>query len=717
MKTTNLTSKNVPQKPPKARAQDIRPEKIKITDMQAERLGALNGIAAKELVGLTMTELSEKFRFQIDPMIFFFRKVCGKVVKEDPVSGIEYPVPYATVHVEDTDCSLLGFFPKDSKWAWYFPFKCRREVIATVQTDECGRFCVWIPRWDIDWIRHFRRIHLCYPIIFERPSIRDLIDEIIPREYRIPFPPPGPDPDPLPYSGLSRSNQIDVIESHLGRDVVRKLNQLTQPIAFGANNTALSAALDAPAFRRQLQPPLPKHLQVQDAALDAPGKLSMKTARSTLATQLKVDASEFKALDLHSYIGPFKRCFDWIVPEWTMIFDVPDITFRVTQDTNGDGNEEIIYSEGYFDVRWGADPIDDITIHAQPNALAGLECFDDAVPCGNVPAILMAGRMPVVDVPTVYDPIKGYALRPNRPHPDGTFAEQDNKPDAATPFYGTVSLLGCLKPAPKTNATHYRIMYQYSKNGGQTYTSPTPFVGQTWPLFRLDAGGHAEWYYPTPDSNGWYPIDPPPPHDVQGLTPFMPQNLVFDWHTNAFANGRYRLTLEMGTGGVMTSHSAEVTFNVDNSYPLGPMTVEWRKAGSGDPFQPLTYPCPLVKRGVAPVDLEFHVTMEASAMHLRSAKLEAWGCGGGTFTPKSGTTEYWHDSTDQADNSHDLDAFYILPHSASQGTYSFGGRVSSRAMNPNGGDGGHLILPNPWEYDPDQIFITPSFSFSVINAD
>src|SRR5688572_28801822 len=151
--------------------------------------------AARELVGLSVAEISDKFRFQIDATLLAFRKVCGRVVKRNPVTGVEYPVPYATVHVEDSDCSLLGFFPSKSKWAWYFPFACRREVIATAKTDECGRFCVWIPRWDIDWVLRFRRERVCFPIVFDRPSVRDLLDDLIPQ--RIPRPVPEPDPPPF----------------------------------------------------------------------------------------------------------------------------------------------------------------------------------------------------------------------------------------------------------------------------------------------------------------------------------------------------------------------------------------------------------------------------------------------------------------------------------------------------------------------------------------
>lgn len=695
------------------------PDQIKLTAIQTKRLGAMNDVAAEELVGLTVAEISDKFRFRIDPIHLAFRKVCGKVVKKDPVTGIEYPVPYATVHVEDTDCSLLGFFPARAKWAWYFPFNCRREDIATVKTDKCGRFCVWIPRWDIDWILRFRRERFCSPIVFERPSIRDLLDDLIPE--RIPFPipqpdpgplgpRPGPGPDPGPLCGFDRGSFIRLIEDHIGRDVAGTLDRLQSQASFGANNLELAAALDAAAFDQPIPPPLPKELRISTGAVThgkaAAAGLTMDTARSSLAARLRLDAAHLKGLDLRACIGPFKRCFDVFIPEWVPIIDVPDITFRVTQDTNGDGVEETIYSEGYFDVRWNAGPLGDITIKAKPNAHAGLDCDSPPVPCGNTPAIVLAGRMPVVNVPTVYDPANGYALRPNRPHPSGLFIDPLPNPDAASPFRGAVSLFGCNKT--DATATQYRILYKYSSDSGANFTSPTPFVGLTWPLFRLDGGGNPEWHYPMANANGWYPIALP-----AGPNPFLPQDLLLDWPTYAFPNGRYVLKLELGAGGAATSASAEVAFNVDNSYPQGPLTIEWRKAGGGA-FQLLVPPCPIVKRGATPVDLEFRVTLQASATHLRSAQIFAGGCGGGNFAFVSGTTAHWHTST--VDNMETLQAIFSLASSALEGTYGFSAHVASRAFNPNGGDGGHLILPNPWEYDPDDLHINPSFNFSVINA-
>ena len=688
------------------------PDQVKLKPVQAERLGAVSGVEAKALAGLTVAQISEKFRFQIDPQLLFFRKVCGTVVKKDPVTGISFPVPYATVRVEDTDCSFLGFFPVKAKWSWFFPFRCRREEIVTATTDECGRFCVWIPRWDIDWLLRFRRERFCFPIIFERPRLRDLLEELVP--LQIP-PRPGPGPDPVPF--IDRSAFIRQVEDSLGVEAARALSRVNSAARLGSSTVEFSATLDTAVLDQRIPPPLPKSLRLVTAGPrgDKQEASSKELSSSTLAALVKMQTADLKDVDLRSYFGPFRRCFDIFVPEWVPLIDIPDITFRVTQDTNGDGVEELIYSEGISQVRWDAGTIGPLTIQANTNALAGLACGGPPIPCGNVPAIVLAGRMPVVNVPTIYDPVNGYALRPNRPHSTGAMVEPPPVPPAlplpilpaATPFHGAVSLLGCNKTDPK--ATQYRLQYKYSSDNGATFTAYTPFAGLTWPLFRLDAAANPEFHYPMADAQGWYPIALPP-----GPNPFLPQDLILDWPTYAKANGRYVLKLELGTGGVASSTSAEVAFNVDNAAPSGPLTIEWRKVGDAL-YQILTTPCPLVRRGSTPAELEFRVTLDASAAHLRSAQLFAGGCGGGDFSFVSGITEHWHTTT--ADNDEVLQAIFRLASSTLEGTYSFSGRVASRAMNPNGGDGGQLILPDPWEYNPADIYIAPHFPFSVINAD
>jgi hypothetical protein len=321
------------------------------------------------------------------------------------------------------------------------------------------------------------------------------------------------------------------------------------------------------------------------------------------------------------------------------------------------------------------------------------------------PAIVHAGVMPLVNAPTIYDATKGYALCTNRPHPGGLFCDASPRPAAAAPFHGDVTLLGC-KNNLDPRATHYRLLYKYSDDQGATFADYTPFLGLTWPLFRLHDGA-SQWHYPAADEHGWYPLALP-----AGPAWLPNDNLLLDWPTREYPDGRYVLTLEVGTPAGMIQSSSEVAFNIDNSQPQGPITVEWRKVGD-DAFQPLQSSCPMVRRGIRPVDLEFRVTLAASAAHLRSAILTSVDFGGGDFSLVSGTTEHWHVSTN--DNTEILQAIYRLPKEALQGTYGFGGEVSGRAVNPSGRDGGHLHSV-PWQYDPNDSRVYSSFAFSVLDA-
>jgi hypothetical protein len=319
-------------------------------------------------------------------------------------------------------------------------------------------------------------------------------------------------------------------------------------------------------------------------------------------------------------------------------------------------------------------------------------------------------------VPTLYDSSAGVSLRTNRPHPSGLFNDPLPNPDAAAPLAGVLSLYGCKDTDKK--ASKYRVVFEHSTDNGATFTAATPFVGLTWPLFRLDGGGNPEWHYPVADADGWYPIALP-----AGPNPFLPQDLLLDWPTGAFANGRYRLTLQLGTGGTtVTSQSDPVSFAVDNSSPTGPLLVEWGHSAGG-PFTPIGGVCPVVRRGASPVDVYFRVTLSAAASHLRSARMWASGCGNGGFEfvsgsggahPSAGTVyEHWH--VDPTDNDQVMQVVYRLPAGAGEGTYSFAGEVASRAFNPSGGDGGHLAVP-AWQYDPELIYIQPTVAFSVFNA-
>ncbi|HEX6510295.1 MAG TPA: hypothetical protein VF221_21915, partial [Chloroflexota bacterium] len=149
----------------RGQAPDSRP----INRIQAQRLSALSGVDIKEVENKSVAQISQELRWRINPKWLLFEQICGRVVKTDPITHVDYPVPYATVHVQDTDCSFLGYYPVGWKFGWLYPIWCTRHDIATVVTDACGRFCVWIPRWDIDWILEWRKQRICYPIIFLRP--------------------------------------------------------------------------------------------------------------------------------------------------------------------------------------------------------------------------------------------------------------------------------------------------------------------------------------------------------------------------------------------------------------------------------------------------------------------------------------------------------------------------------------------------------------------
>ena len=167
----------------------LAPDKASLTESQASVLGSLTGIDASKLKGLSVAEISSEFRWRIDPNLLLFTRVCGQVVKQDPVSGQQYPVPFATVYAEETVCSLFGYFPIGLPWTWFFPFHCLTEVVAQTTTDACGNFCIWVPRFMIEWILRFRIERICYLELFNKPTVASVIAYLQGN-------PIGPDPGP-----------------------------------------------------------------------------------------------------------------------------------------------------------------------------------------------------------------------------------------------------------------------------------------------------------------------------------------------------------------------------------------------------------------------------------------------------------------------------------------------------------------------------------------
>ena len=343
------------------------------------------------------------------------------------MTGKDMPVPFATVHVMDTDCSFLIFAPGGSPWHWFFPLICHKEEVASVRTDACGNFCVWVPRWEIDWILKWRHERICFPRIFVKPTIRDLLDDPRLQPFRpFPWPPvpdlhidphvgprPGPGPDPGPLNLKGGGTSLRIASELIGHSKASRLAALDASAEFGSLRTERDELLDSPAFGLNVPPPLPEEL-----LRTINGK---ERAALSNSIKLPLNANLLEHFDPVHFIGPFIRCMDVFFPEWSPVLDVPDITFTVTQDVDGDGDEDIIYSEGFFDVRWDAGPIPPVKLEAFPNALVGVSCDPPEVPCAE-PIILLAGKMPLHNLGGGADPYvdaNGYAKRvqslsPNR---------------------------------------------------------------------------------------------------------------------------------------------------------------------------------------------------------------------------------------------------------------------------------------------------------------
>lgn len=687
-------------------------ESAVIGKLGAARLAALSGAPVARLAGQPIASLKAKLGHVLDPRMLFMQRVCGKVVRTDASTGRQMPVPLATVQVEDTDCSLFAFHPVGSPWSWLFPFNCKREVIATVKTDACGNFCVWIPRFDIDWVLRWRTLRLCFPVLFERPNWRDLLDDL---RLRIPDlterGPIGPIPGPDPAPDFAALRQLAAMSDSRVAEALARFETLPGQ-RFGEDTSALDQALDAPAALR-MAPPLPADFLSDDGGKKgAPSRLAL----DTVAAQLRLDPKALEGFSPQHWIGPMRRCVNILLPEWVPIIDVPDITFRVLQDVDGDGVEEVIYGESHFDVRWNAGKLPFVTLEADASARVAPDCFpDEQIPCGNTPAIVMAGRLPLTGDPSTFNNATGYNLRTNRPHPSGTSVDPLPNPAARSPAFGKLSLLGCHRTHP--GATHYRVLYRHRAPGSAAFGPQTPFVGVSWWLYRLNGAGVGEWHAPTSNANGWYPINLP-----AGPNSWLPsEQLLLDLPTGGtYPDGTYELVLQVGTlPGTVLASSAPVAVVVDNRAPGFVFDIAWRKAGEAV-WLPIGGNCPVVRRGATPVAVEFRVTMDVHSEHFRNAYFRPTVCGSVGMVRTSGSGgadgplgfEHWH--TTVGDQGGLMQAVYTLPANASQGSYGFFARSVSRAFDTNQ----VMAPPTPaFEYEATRVYQDASRAFAVFDAD
>jgi hypothetical protein len=667
----------------------------------------LTGANGAELAGLTIAQASEKLKWVADPRLFWFREICGQVVAPDPVTGVEYPVPFATVDVQETECTLLGYFPPALPWVWHFPLFCERETIATVKTDACGKFCVLVPRFEIEWIRVWRLERICYNVIFNRPAIGDLL----------PSPVPGqPDPGPLAALTSLPPATIGAIAGPGAQALAQRATQLQASQSLGAPDALAASLLQRRAFETEQPPPLPPEFRDALAAhgrlVAAPGANAMEGIQGAIAQKLGLDlaSSPLKNFDPGNFIGPFLRCFDVLLPEWQVIFEVPDITFLVTQDVDGSGVQQTIYDDP-FGANWSNESTNNITLVANGIAKTTQSCQAPDVPCGDVPAILFAGLMPL-DNPAYFNETPseantGCALRPNRPaNGAGSVPPVPTdltRPVAQTPFCETVQLYGCVNvPVDGATAAYYRVMQSFN---GSPFSAIT---GVSWQIYTFPGGVPVTI---APDSSGWYPV-------LSDPEAYFPANLVLDWPTAPL--GLYTLKLQVANAAKsVIIDAAAVPVEVDNTAPAANFTtLSWKFAGAPDStlVSLLGLPCPLIKRGSTPQDIEVVFTVNVSGNHLRDSSIGVSGCGGGSFVLETASPPYetYHWYTTPTDNNVTLSGRYLLSSTASDGCYNFGCTANSRAMNPSGADGGNLS-PTDWYEDVVYIYTDPSISVAVVS--
>lgn len=639
-------------------------EKRRLTRRQVDHLAAEAGLEPDALARLTVGDAIKELQFRVDSRLLIHRKICGQVVRINPVTGEKEPVPHATVHVEDTDCRFLGFFPvEDPWWWWLWLVSCERETLAKVTTDECGRFCVLVPRWDIDYVLKLRRRWVCPP---RRPWLTDLLDHL-------------PDPSPIgdPHIGPP---VIDPKRVLLDRPVRREFahtssaervmtEQRLAPL-LGSN----TPQLEGPAEVMLGQAP-PERLRRPIHELPVAAPLSSAARERAFAVHGEVAERAFRGRP----VGPFLRCHQVTTLEWSPIIDLPDITFRVTQDIDGDGDEETIYAESFFEVRWDDDSHEEIELVASTSALSTPACGLAEVACQDVPAILAAGRMPLLeagDTPAYHDHATGYAVRPNRPK-----NPPNPRPDAEAPYARDLQLVGCVDS--DDSAAFYRVVYDFGDATGLIFSEewvsaadPTVVPSGTVTI--------------SPDAQGWYAIA-----DIQQQ---LEDHWLLNWRTARYANGRYDVKLEIADAGKnKIDESAVVPFVIDNARPsVGYQQIYWTQGADGGPVDGnlLGVSCPTIVRPDPTQAVRVTVHWSVAAEHYRNAQLSGYGCDGGSLNAVGGDAlEHWHASVTETGDV--WTTTFEIPGGAAPGAYGLTARGWGRGFSPAGATGPGV----DWETD------------------
>lgn len=639
-------------------------EKRPLRESQIAFLSAEASIPRAEIADLTVGDIADRLERHIDPRWFASRKVCGRVVQRDPVTGELRGVPGATVEVQDTDCG--GLFRAVGGFQWFYPHICSRETIATAITDECGYFCVWIPRWLIEWVRTWRKERICLPL--DRPRLVDVID----------FPPIDPDPPIIHDPGWidPPPEPILVVDPGIDPRMADRAMTLARSLEAGGSRAGLDQMLMTPLSMPPPEPPHDKDLVGYTPDLDAP-------------------------VDFAHPFGPFWKCRDMWVPEWQTVTDIPDITFRVTQTISGSDVE--IYDEGYFEVRWDDSGSGDVTLEANALAVSSDDCDGDTgIVCVDTIGIISASEMPLDQsaVPLFHDDATGYGVRVNRPSASPTEWHPTPSPvaNAEAPVADTLVLRGCVHI---DGAEFYRIVVDRG-------SGPSPITGVSWPAWSSALGIITI----APDADGWIEVR----HDLVGGY----QHLLMKWPTRDYPNASYDATLEVADSAkAVIQQDAGHRFVLDNSEPTFTQFAVRHRVGTG-PWGPLILTdCPKIFRepwvsSTEPgEDVVIEVTWRAGAAHLRDASVSMGGCGGSASVSASAEpTRSWYWQASGATDTLTRVATFTIPSNADAGCYTLHRQAVSRAYNP--GAPGFSPSSHYWQNE-DRRHTRGSWSISIVD--
>jgi hypothetical protein len=634
-------------------------------------------------------DLTLKSVGKIETIFSAKQRVCGRVIRRDPVTGEVCGVPGATVRVLDVDLHLFWWYPYPGyPWFWIWPFWPRREEIAVTKTDRCGRFCVDIPRFDIDAIIRWRLRWRCMWPNLARPRVLDAIEKGIKPDlerYRelaelpeltpVPQPAPGPEvgrfapPRPVSFD-TTDFVKVQPLEPKTSRFFTEPKFQLAREALFG--NRAMFDPVDEDRPPVLERPAFPESIAAPALPDD-----------EHLLTMLP-DKEMLPALRHAHPLTRLLLCWPEIVPEKRLILDIPDIVFKVEQDVDGDGVLETVYDEGYFDVNWNlSESTTNVEIEAWKNAIC-VPCGPAYTPCTKT-GIVGINEMPVTPS---YLSGSGYALRVNRPKP---VPIPFIRPAAKTPFCGTVRLVGCPQ---YRGAKYYRLFYSYE---GQRET----LFKRSWFVHRISTDTP---HYVTHDANGYYPVLSP-------ANDYFPYHTLLNWPTYAYPDGRYRIHLELYNAAKAriwpTGTPTYVHAVVDNRQPttVDFVGLRWRRTVSGASWNSLPLNCPIIRRPEGE-DIELRVTYHVAAHHLRDLRLGFYGCALGN--PLIDSYAYWHQTV--GDNSRVESWTTTLSGTSPPGAYRFHLSGRSRAFRPTGG------LATNWYYDPLHIWRTNNLPIAILDA-